>query len=623
MAEGMLGGILGEEDEKPEVEAAETLAGADAFAAAVAAKLAGNDPGVARKTEEFLSDQSALLKVQKKHLEEEHQARLHFLRGQAREVDIRRFGLRLRVGFQLFLVLVATVICIGGIVLIHDAVTSRSVVVEPFETPRALAERGLTGTVVANGVLDQLTQLQAATRSALQRRDLSNAWSHEVKLTVPEAGLSIGEISQLLKTRFSDDIHISGEVAQTEAGGLEVKVRGDGLSPHTFTGGSDQLDKLTTEVAEYVYAQSQPALWAVYLVDSGRYQEAIGFCQASTGSSSKSDRPVLLTYWGIAIAKTSGAGPQARALVQRAIALQPDYWEGNNDLINIEFGLGDEEAVWRLGENVRKMAGGRPGRAPEMTYIGLDAVSWNLSASLAALEWDTKYTSGVGTSTFTAGPTIAVLEALLHDPDAAQFSLNATRPDPSDPSLVPTTHLAQGLLATDVGDSARAVSEMEAFLAAYANPAVAWSNYGYNCFVAPAEEAAGHRDKAEAVLKTGGTFVDCYRFHGDILDGRGDWKGAQEWYSKAVELAPDLPAGYYSWGVALAKHGDLAGAEAKLRDANQRGPHWADPLKAWGDVLVKQGNAKGALVKYDEGLKYAPNWKQLKEARQAAANQKT
>jgi hypothetical protein len=40
-------------------------------------------------------------------------------------------------------------------------------------------------------------------------------------------------------------------------------------------------------------------------------------------------------------------------------------------------------------------------------------------------------------------------------------------------------------------------------------------------------------------------------------------------------------------------------------------------------VLVRQGNAKGALVKYDEGLKYAPNWKQLKEARQAAANQKT
>jgi len=86
---------------------------------------------------------------------------------------------------------------------------------------------------------------------------------------------------------------------------------------------------------------------------------------------------------------------------------------------------------------------------------------------------------------------------------------------------------------------------------------------------------------------------------------------------------PDLPAGYYSWGVALAKHGDLSGAEAKLKDANQRGPHWADPLKAWGDVLVKQGNTREALAKYDEALKYAPNWAALKESREAAAKQKS
>jgi hypothetical protein len=43
-------------------------------------------------------------------------------------------------------------------------------------------------------------------------------------------------------------------------------------------------------------------------------------------------------------------------------------------------------------------------------------------------------------------------------------------------------------------------------------------------------------------------------------------------------LAPDLPAGYYSWDVTLAK--------------------------------------------YNEALKYAPNWKQLKEARAAAAKAK-
>jgi tetratricopeptide (TPR) repeat protein len=74
---------------------------------------------------------------------------------------------------------------------------------------------------------------------------------------------------------------------------------------------------------------------------------------------------------------------------------------------------------------------------------------------------------------------------------------------------------------------------------------------------------------------------------------------------------------------AIAKYGDFAGAEAKLKDANQRGPHWADPLKAWGDILAKQGHAKKALAKYDEALEYAPNWKQLKEARERLAKQKT
>ena len=165
---------------------------------------------------------------------------------------------------------------------------------------------------------------------------------------------------------------------------------------------------------------------------------------------------------------------------------------------------------------------------------------------------------------------------------------------------------------------------MEAFRTAFASPFVSTNYPGYNCWIALAEEAAGNAAKADAVLQSaGGTFVDCYRFHADILDNRGDWPGAQKAYADAVALAPHLPAAYYSWGVALAKHGDLDGAAAKLKDANQRGPHWADPLKVWGDVLLKQRRTKEALAKYDAALEYAPSWKQLKEAREAAAKQKT
>ena len=211
----------------------------------------------------------------------------------------------------------------------------------------------------------------------------------------------------------------------------------------------------------------------------------------------------------------------------------------------------------------------------------------------------------------------------MHDSEAAELALKTTQDDPHDPTIGAMTHFVRGRLAAEAGDAASAAAEMEAYGKAYADPAVSSNNPGYHCWIAPAEEAAGHPDKADALLKTAGTFVDCYRFRGDILDDRDNWPGAQKAYSEAVALAPDLPAAYYSWGVALAKHGDLSGAEVKLKDANQRGPHWADPLKAWGDVLVKQGKTKEALVKYDEALKYAPNWKQLKGARAGAAKQRS
>lgn len=40
-------------------------------------------------------------------------------------------------------------------------------------------------------------------------------------------------------------------------------------------------------------------------------------------------------------------------------------------------------------------------------------------------------------------------------------------------------------------------------------------------------------------------------------------------------------------------------------------------------MLLNRGHGGEALAKHDEALKYAPNWKQIKEAREAAAKQKS
>src|SRR3977135_1129283 len=135
MAESLLGGILGEDDERLEGESSDALARAEAVVPAIDAKLAGGDPEVARDTSAFLKEQTELLKVQREHAKDEHALRIAHLRNQLREETVRRLGLRLRVGFQMFLVLIAAAIAGVVAIMIHDAVTSRRVIIEPFDAP--------------------------------------------------------------------------------------------------------------------------------------------------------------------------------------------------------------------------------------------------------------------------------------------------------------------------------------------------------------------------------------------------------------------------------------------------------------------------------------------------------
>jgi tetratricopeptide (TPR) repeat protein len=609
-------GILGTGSESPgEGLTADSPTLLDPTAAALASEVAKNDPELAQAATAYFRKQSHLVEIQTEHLHEQRIVNLQLLK-------LRRLGERLRVGLQVFVILAATVIGLGAVILVRDAATSRRVVIEPFHAPPGLAARGIDGTIIASGLLDQLSQLQDATRSSSAARDLTGAWTGTIKLDVPETGISVGELSRVLRERFGNDVHIDGDLVETPTGGLELTVRGNGVPPRTFGAPVADLAKLTVEAAEYVYSMSQPARWATFLNNSGRYAEAIEFCRTEIPRVAPDDRSVLLTRWALANDSSGGSTRESLELLRAAVKLQPTDWIARANIMNDLMIVQDEEGAWKAGEDMRAAAGGRPGKAPEIYFQNWDYLAWNLPTWLEAERADAEANAGMGTGQSSAGPSLADIYARLHDPEAAELALKTTKEAPGDLTIAAMTHFVQGRLAAEAGDARAAATEMEAFGIAYANPAESTNNPGYNCWIAPAEEAAGRPDKADEVLRTGGSFVDCYRFRADILAGRGDWGGAQKAYAQAVALAPDLPAAYYSWGVALATHGDLADAEAKLAAANIRGPRWADPLKVWGDLLATQGKRKDALAKYDEALRYAPNWKQLKEARNAIAKQK-
>jgi tetratricopeptide (TPR) repeat protein len=590
----------------------------DPTAAALAAEAAKSDPELAREASAYFRKQSHLIEVQTEHLHEQRAVNLSLLK-------LKRFDERLKVGLRVFVILVATIIGIFGAALIHDAVTSRSVVIDPFDAPPALAASGLSGKVVAAGLLDVLTKIQAANHTSAEHRALSNAWTSELSIEIPETGLSIGELERALKTRFGHDQHIDGELVQTEKGALALTVRGTGILPQTFTDDARNLDKILTKAGEYVYGQSQPGLWAAYL-SNDRLDEAIRFAQAAYATADPSERPYLLNAWANAVSGKGGDGAMVEALRlwQESLRLKPDYWVGYFNVTFALENLGDEEGAVREAEQMMKMAGGRPGRAPEGNYSVYDTMVRDLPAERADIIADMESHGGVGTNVAVSGADniwAALVEALMHDVEAATRRLAATPLDEKNMVDVALASFTQAVLAEERHDLQSAAREWDTLALAYANPAVSTQDPNLLCFAAVTYEKTGQPAKADAALSAVGklTLVDCFRFRGDVLDLRGDWAAAQEWYAKAVKLGPSLPSGYYSWGVALARHGDLDGAAAKFREANQKGPHWADPLKEWADVLMKQGNPHDALAKYNEALKYAPNWKQLKEARETLA----
>lgn len=514
-------------------------------------------------------------------------------------------------------VVTTMIIAVAGIgLLLNHARQSQSVIVDTFDAPPDLTMRGMSGKIVARRVLDELVRLDAATPTTLSKRSLSNPWNGEIKVEVPGSGLSFEELEKTFRARFGHDLHIDGDLVQTPDGGLALSVRGSGVQSKTFTGASDELGKLAVQAAEYIYGQSQPALLAVYLDRSNRFTEALAFCKGAFPTAGQRDRPYLLNAWGVALSVTGGDPHEVSFLFRRALELKPDFWSAYGNLTVPLLMLQDEEGVWRVGEDMRKAAGGRPGKAQEVAYEAWDAVTWNLQAKRNAFLADAALNGGAGTmvaNSITA-PILADIDVRMHDFTDADFQLQTARAAPDAPVAAALSRFVRGRLAAEKGDVQRAVVEMEAFGVSFSDPNIATSLAGYSCWIAPVEEAAGHPDRADTVLKAAGRYVDCYRFKADILDQRGDWVGAQKAYQDAVDLAPDLPSSYYSWGVALGRHGDAESAEAKLEAASQRGPHWADPLKAWGDLLARKGDWRGARAKYDAAIKYAPAWPELHTA---------
>jgi len=604
------------EGEEEEGEGEKLIGAADPIAAAVAIDAARFDPELSAKAGKYLDEQSRFIAIQTEHLHEQREVQLSHLK-------LRRWSERMRVGLQLFFVLLGTVIGLGILVMLYDAFTSKNVVVDAFESPPVLASRGLNGTVVATQVLDGLQKLQDATRGPSRGLATKSAWSSDIKVELPETGISIGEIDRLLHERFGHDVHVAGDLVQTPKGDLALTVRGDNIPAKTFEGPLDGLEALTTQAAEYLYGRSQPWLYAVYLDNHARDQDAVAFLPGAFARASDDQRGDLANVWGNAL---NGLNKPNEAAIKYRLSMsysQPRssvWWKAWNNLIAVLTTGAGEEAAWQESTRYLKAAENGPaeGRPETRLLLNPAAVVWDLPLALKALEADAQHNKGAGAASLPDGPAIADTYEMMHDPLQADRTLAAS--DPDDISTKLEADLIQTYRALERNQPAFAVPPAEAFYKAWlANVSVQNNTVDSPCYLALAYGLSGRLADAEAVFKKIGPWARCFAFRGDVLAHSGDVGGALRVWNEGLRIAPDLMPIYLHRGLFELSRGNLRSAQADLATAHAKSPHYAEPLKAWGDVLAKAGRWRAALARYNEALQYAPAWTELRLARDNAA----
>jgi tetratricopeptide (TPR) repeat protein len=505
---------------------------------------------------------------------------------------------------------------LGLLLLVWGAANSRRVVVAAFSAPSGLAASGVTGEVVATDMLDDLKRLQDKTRSGEKALDTASAWAGDIRIDLPHAGVSIGEIDRVLHERLGHDLHVGGDLVQTASGGLALTVRGDGVPAQTFEGTPSELATITMHAAEYVYGRAQPHRFALYLEGAGRYEDALAFLpDAFIRAESNAVRAELATSWGN-IFDDQGKAPQAREKYHLAMALLPNNWKAWSNLIDT---YDSEEAVVKEADAFLRAASAVPAdQQPAKRFLAAAALArQDLPLALEAESDSARFNNGAGTNTVLIQPQIADVNGLMHDTQAAERAMVLS--DPDDSYTKAEALALSGYKEVDRGDPAAALTALESFWKLWtAERNLQTIMVDTPCFAGLAFGFAGRLADADKVFTRIGSLSRCYAYRGAVLEHAGDLAGAERVWAQGISEGPDLPLVFLERGRSEMRRGNFPAAEADFSRANANSPHFADPLKAWGDALSKQGNWPGARAKYEEALKYAPNWEALKQAQNVA-----
>jgi tetratricopeptide (TPR) repeat protein len=547
-----------------------------------------------------------------------------------REDKIRHWQLRfahastiMKLAFELSLALiflVAAGIVAGAVWSAHDA---NGLVIEAFQVPPDLAARGLSGQVVASRLLDKVSNLQDSTDSLRAPNSYANNWGDDIKVQIPDTGVSIGEFNRYLRQVLGHETHITGEVWR-DGDGVAVVARAGSDEGTVFKGKDGEFDALLQKAALSVFEKTQPYRAAVYYsrTDDPKDQEkanAILRTLIATG-------PPREKAWAMShLTNDKYNDGDFRAVIAgntQAIAFDPHNALAPENRAEAERELGwDEAALADFRTTLALTYDGRSDLNPAKLEVAVRFAKAQVDLRLGDILSARKLIREVETMPGYAGSDVNSLavemsmSGWLHDrEDVARI---ARRPLPAN------AYSRYFRLYYQIGGQVLA-GDVQGGIASYRRMRADPVDPEYHGFIEATRNNQPRAYYALAMAQTGdfraaagaidGTPNDCdtcMLVRGRIAAMEKEWGRAAFWFAAAEKHAPTLPFADEAWGRMLLAKSDLDGAIARFVSANRKGPHFADPLEGWGEALIAQNRSDLAIAEFEEAAKYAPAWKRL------------
>lgn len=499
-----------------------------------------------------------------------------------------------------------------------NAANDRGLVINRFIVPPDLADRQIRGEDFAALVGDKLATLQAKGQSFRNEATFQSGWGKDIKIAVPGAGISFGDLDRGLRDLLGHETRVDGTLYHDDVA-LKLSMRaGDGAAIET-AGDAAHLDALAQKAAEALLERIEPYRYSKYLEFSGRKDEALAVARRTAASDA--DAPERAWAWAqISNLLTAVDIPAAAEAGRRAMRLDPDNALAALNTDVAEFLLGHDQAgaeLMALSVALAKKGGGLSpiGKATSVFNEGNVAVEhgdFGRAAAIAAVSRGALYAH---VNDFRAGA-LQNAYAQWHDLSTARRVEGQLPEGAYVSNLFTNGFIAPAYAIAAVGEdwpaAERAAREQLAALAPEPEGPVL-AKAGRERWVLPnlAIALARQGKLAEAQAITGTLPRDCYlclRAAALTAGLAGDLPSADRLYAEAVRRNPGLSFADLEWGGLRLQRGDAAGSVAHFARAAGVAPRFADPLKGWGDALAALKQPQAALEKYAAAAERAPRW---------------